>query len=392
MKTLRAICLLLTMGLWPCVAAYADFQREFERFNRQQSFRSVEEMDREIQIQVQEKKKEEGEEEKTPEEEAEEAAREDWESRLMRDESKSQWHVRSAVRTGVERNTNIFERRLDPPQETTYRYIPSVRATTRLADWRYVSDYEMTYVQHKNFHFNDRFEHAWAQELNKKGNKLSIGLANSLSFFGFNVEDPDEKLPDIKTNLFSTEVNYKAFPKLTLTGYYTNQYTEFKNTSLKASGALNDTFGARAAYAWRPRLSVFADYSYRFSRPPKLPESDNINAQQFTVGLRGSLTPKIFLHASAGLESKEFAATDDKLGAVAEAAVTYAYSPGTRFTLLFQRASVPTGTESSGGPLNQAGGFEVAHRLTRQVTLTAGQGIRLSQAPAESTVVDPEPD
>src|SRR5258706_10368074 len=98
MKKSGAVFLaLITMPVvgifYPAGMACAGFNREFEEFNRQQSFRPVEDLDREIQIQIDETKKEKeeteeeggGKEKKKPAEEKE--AGDDWESQIMKPES-----------------------------------------------------------------------------------------------------------------------------------------------------------------------------------------------------------------------------------------------------------------------------------------------------------------
>lgn len=361
--------------------AFASFAREFERLNRERSLERLSALDQSIQISVEEKELEEAEEEE--EREVLPAKEED----LMPEQA---WLVQPRISIEGKRETNVFQYRNDAEPESTMIYAPGIGAATALGDWKYQTDYELDYLQHRHFTHNDRFEHSWNQSLFRKGTKMRLSVRNLLSFSSLPTEEADEKLPEMKTNSFFTETSYKISPKITLAGYYNNQYCKFRDTAHKTNTILNDIFGSKVYYNLKPRLNLSFEYSYRFSRPPKRPETDDIDVQDFRLGLQGSITPKIRASINAGVESKEFTSSDDKVGVVIEGAARYYYSEKTSFSFRFQRDQIPLSTEMSGDPLHHYVAMGVNYQYNPKLMLSVSEGIRLQQMSDATTVTDPD--
>lgn len=381
---------LILVGFVLCLskAAYASFEKEYDRFNRQQSERALQDMDRELSLRIEEGK-EAAEEEGLTQEERE--ARHEVAPAELELQKSGGLKIRPRFEYHFTRDSNVFQRTNDPDPEAISVYEPSVRLSMPLFQgWKYQANATVRYFDYLHYEHNSRPEHDYQQSFVYRANRLNLRIADDLGFFTFPTEDAKDKLTAVRNHNLAVNVDYRISPKTQVAGYYNHQMTTFLNDSEKGNSARNDKIGTRISYSLSRQSDVYADYSYRFSRPPKGIETDNINSQQIMVGFQGSLTPKLSASTGFGVEEKEFAAVDDKIGVVIEGVVRYAINPRTNLSISFSRDNVPVASETDVDPLNQTLGAMLTHQWDRRLSLHAGESLRLIQSGVIASAVDPD--
>ncbi len=379
-KRLLVVIGVLVASAGASKTAQASFVREYERYNRQQSERVIEDIDKELQIRIDESKgiKKEGEEESAETGPGEVPMR-----------RPGGWKVKPKFSVLFTRDSNIFQSRNDPETEAIFTYIPSVQASSTLFDfWKYSTTYEMRYMDYLHFEHNSRAEHTLTNSVTRKWNRMNLSVADEFGLFALPTEDDRFKSSALKSNSLSARLTYSLGPKTSVSSYYTNQYISFRNASERASSSQNDTVGIRLTHRVAQDMDGYVDYSYRWSRPPKLPKTHDINAQQVLFGVEGAVTQKIALSASVGIVGREFALGDDKVKLVAQGVVNYRLSPSTMITGTYQRDTVPTGAETAADPKDQVFGVRLNHRMNNRLYLYGGENYRYSESGVIKTVQD----
>ena len=182
-------------------AAHASFEKEYERFNREQSRKELDNLDNELRLRIEEEDKE----AKGLTKEEAEAAHEV--APGVMETKRAGWRVRPSFTYKYHRESNFFQRTNDPDPEVIHTLMPSVLFTASFMEgWRYTTRYDLKYLDYFRYPHNSHFDHAYSHSLTRKWNRLSVAIADELDFFAFQPEDANQKLSNVKSNHFSASM------------------------------------------------------------------------------------------------------------------------------------------------------------------------------------------
>jgi len=368
--------------------SHAAFEREFERFNRERySFRPLEKVGREIETRFEDFDAEQarlrGE---VPPLSAEEKRR--------LEEAEERWRVITAGTMSFKRDTNFFGSRIDPTPEEIYTLSPSIHASRGLRPWSYNTDFTLSYDKHVHFPNSDTMNYRWEQSL-ARGGSLWRWRAESLTETDSFLADPDEsnkKKSNIRQRHLKTNLAYTPSPKFTAGVSYAYELMSFLSDSNDTSNTRRHIAESSLIYHLTSRTDIIGKFTYQAEKRPKLTSTDEIDTQIITLGTEGILTPKIAFHLNVDLRKQIFADpnTDPRNTIAVIGQLNYRYSPKTGFSLSYQRATVPTTTETSTDGLNHLVTLKATYQPTPKITLTVSEVVRYILEETVTSARDPD--
>jgi len=382
------ICLVFSNMLFYADESEAAITRFIEQQNRERALRSLERLEEQIDIRIQDA----------------ELRRQELEGELdeygvpidqpafimQRDRGEPArfgqfygWKIKPEFRYFFSRNSNFFELRNDAVPELQAGYFMTLKAFKNFAAWNYNAQYELGYLEHDRFPKNDHFDQTLKQTISRKGSKLAMLFENTSSWTYARSDSPEDKPSRNKQNNFTALLEYKAAPRITLIPFYSNSYRSFYSDIEKQGNVLEHIYGGTVEYEVNSRMDVFFDYSHTNYSVLKPNEPSDVYGNTFLLGFTNDITNKISLSFDAGIvhlnfENVEF---ENETHLIMDAFLRYAYSPKTIFTAAFSRSVVSEGvTQTANSPTNYFTEIGVEYALSKKMKIIGSQSWRFQQA------------
>jgi len=420
----------IVIGVWTPTAE-ASFVREIEKLQRTRHRQILDDLERGVQLRIEEieiKTKEEKEElekkeleeelekeeapeeveegapkplkEKLPEEmvqkilPSEEYLKTIVDLQLAREPEDSPWNIHTGGHIGMRRESNTFLRRIDAVGETELFYGPSISARKWFRGWLYETNYDLTHVVYKNFSHNDTLEHNWNQRVTNKGENLNLTFFNNMEWDTIRSEMSDIKPSSKIDQDYGGTASFKVSPKLRMTTGYWVELQSFRNAIRKSSNVRRHHFQSGISYRWTPKTSLRFDYSIAWNRPPKGLRSEGVNTENFLFRMNGRFSQKLFYSIGLGLGRVERKIEELELidYFLVQSSFTYLYSPKTSltFSIVRDRRSQFTLNETGDDPTTLELRYRINHKWSPKISIYGGQSWEFINDLGIRTVIDPD--
>jgi len=305
----------------------------------------------------------------------------------------SPWRVPVSTHMILRRESNTYETRIDARPETHFRAGPTISAVKWKDGWRYESQLRLMQYWYKNFSHNNYTDRQVSQGIMKQFPKLLVSMGCSAGWKEVRTESRSEKPDFVRDKKFDFDLRYPLGSKTFLSAYYTRATSTFMGSLRKSSNQCSHTVGGSLDYALTPATKVFFDYSFAMSRPPKGMREDDLNDENFSLGVSGSLTGRVFYSLDIGLNRKENKESEEDgiaNGYTLDGVLTYRMTPKLSLDFDIQRSQVAEFDTTLKDPTNLTFGCGANYRWTSKLKLDTEHTFTVEESYSNNTVTDPD--